>query len=171
MNISEWSVEHFDRIITSAGDDGSKLSVTKDAFVSDFVQAIMSGDLQLPVRDLEDEARAAFQRYVEPVRQARKNSLRTTMEHLVDALNDDTILGLNDPALDMAFLVGDGRDKILRLWSADDWEQFIMARYRNAADVTTAAAADDRLARQIVDAMRQRQATHTGDLAAGKVGV
>lgn len=167
MSIRDWSVEHFDRIVSVAGEGGSKVSETRELFISDFVQAIQSGDLRLPVRDLEEEGRAAFERYVEPERQRRKTSLRATMEYIVDCLNDDTILGTNDPALDMAFLVGDGRDKILRLWLDSDWELFIMARYRNAADVTAAAAADDRLAQKILDALRGRGLKFTGDLVEG----
>lgn len=167
MSVKEWAVEHFDRIVTSAGEGGSRVSETRELFISDFVRAIQSGDLLLPVRDLEEEARAAFDRFVEPERQRRKSSLRGTMEYIVDCLNDDTILGLDDPAFSMAFLVGDGRDKILRLWLDTDWELFIMARYRNAADVTASAASDDRLAQVILDALRSRGLTFTGDLAEG----
>ena len=88
------------------------------------------------------------------------------------ALNGETILGGQDPALHLAYPLGtsDGRDKVLSLWTREDWRNASMTRYRNAAEVTAAAQIFEEQATIIADRMLSAGAGTTGELLWWKGG-
>ena len=162
----DWLTSKFDAYVTDSGDDGSTVEKSRDAIAHAYSDAVETGDLGRWKSDLVTEGRALFDRFVKPVREQRKSAMRRDAEYLVDALNDETALGRDDPALAQAFPLGDGRDKTLRFWTAEDWRTATTERYRNAAAVTEAARRFDEAADLIVRALTGRGVNTTGDLFA-----
>jgi len=164
MTNRQWFIDQYDHIVAEAGDDGSEVDKTKDAVMHKYADGVETGDIERYTTNVTAEARALFDQFVKPERDRRRNEMRKSVEYLLDALMDGTILGVNDPKLDLSYAVGDGRDKTLRLWTQDDWQSATTARYRNAAQVTKAASAFDDDATRIVHAMQARGVRKTGDL-------
>lgn len=164
MTDSQWFVDQYDSYVERQGDDGSVLEKSRDYVAHAYADAVEAGWIGRLTVDLVVEGRNAFDRLVGPVRDRRRSGLRADMGHLHDALNGDTILGRDDPILSKAFLLGDGRDKTLRMWAVEDWQMAVRERYQNAATVTIAAAGFDTEAQQIIDAMQRQGARVTGDL-------
>ncbi len=161
----QWFVEQFDRYISSNTDDGAELAKSKDAVAHAYADAVESGEIERWQADVFTEGLALFDRHVKPIRERRKSAMRRDVEYLIDALKDGTMLGADDPVLNQAFPLGDGRDKTLRFWTAEDWRSATTERYRNAAAVTGAARRfDEELADLIVRALAGRGVNTTGDL-------
>lgn len=160
---TQWVMETYDRIIASGDESTMKLADARIAFLDAYETAVATGELDRMPLDVRAEADVLFEAVARPTRQARKNSLYGQMEYIVAALHDETVLGLDDPALMQAYPLGDGRDKILMFWSADDWQNATLIRYRKASESTSAAAIFDELAAQIIAAMRTRSARTTAE--------
>lgn len=148
----------YERIVADAGSDGITVKEAKDIAAQAFEHAVRSGEVALPDLDLYAVGAANFDRIVRPQRQARKTALHRDMETITAALSDETILGFDDPILHVAYPLGtqDGRDKVLALWTPEDWRNAAMTRYRNAAEVTAAAQIFDDQATRIAEAMSHR---------------
>ncbi len=156
----------YDRIVNEAGDQGITVKDAQARLAEAYQQGIESGEIQRPDEDLFAEGKGLFDRIIRPTRQQRKNSLQRDMEHITSALNGETILGDHDPALHLAYPLGtsDGRDKVLSLWTREDWRNAAMTRYRNAAEVTAAAQIFEEQATIISDRMLAAGAGTTGEL-------
>lgn len=159
-----WFVEQFDAIVAAGGANGSVFEKSRDAVVHRYIDGLDSGEFDAYESDRVSETRGLFDRLVKPVRDHRKSSMRKSAEYLIDALNDATVLGNDDPALAQAFPLGNGRDKTLKFWTSDDWRAAATERYRNAAAVTEAARSFDALADLIAAALIRRGVNTTGDL-------
>jgi len=164
MTDRQWFIEQYDAIVKNSGDDGSEVDKTKDAVAHVYADGVETAEIERWATDLVAEGRALFDQMVKPERDRRRNEMRKSVEYLLDTLADGTILGVNDPKLDLSYAVGDGRDKTLRLWTQDDWQSSTTARYRNAAQVTRAASTFDDGATKIIRAMQARDVRKTGDL-------
>lgn len=162
----EWFIREYDRIVAEQSDQGMTVEKMRDALSHRYADAVERGESRY-VDDIVDEGRALTNRFVSPVRDARRMSFRKNVGDIIDALNGDTILGRDDPRLDQAFPIGDGTDKTLRYWSADDWTDATTERYRNAASATASAAEFDELSQVIVGALRSRNVRLTGELFPG----
>lgn len=162
----EWVIGAYDKFVADHPDDGSPLEDSRDAIAAAYTKAVDSGDTRWTL-DLLAEGRLLFDRAVKPVRSGRRGSLVGDGKYLLSALNDETILGPNDPQLGQAYPLGmkDGRDKTLRHWTQEDWQQASLARYRNAAEVTKAAQEFDvEVSAEFIKAMRARGVAMTGEL-------
>lgn len=166
MNGKEWIEREYDAIAAEYGDDGITQKEARDLLAQRYEDAVRCGEVDRDELDLYDEGKQLFDRVVSPMRNRRKNALQNDMQLIVDAMNDDTILGRDDPLLDIAYPLGtpDGRDKILRLWTREDWRRAQITRYSNAAEVTAAAHAFAELAESIVAGMARKNADTTSGL-------
>lgn len=163
----EWAMDEYDRLVAELADaDGLPLGEAAKEFQRRYIGALQHGKIQRPQADDWQDGVHLFNRVVKPGRDRRSKGLATEMEYIRDALNDDTILGRDDPRFQQAHRLGtaDGRDKILGLWSVDDWRNVAMIRYRNAAEATAAAAKFDQLQQEITAAMQRRGVAATWDL-------
>lgn len=160
----EWFIDAYDRIVEEAGDDGLDVGKAKDAVAQAYADAVETGEIDPVGRSPIEEGHLYAEKWINGTRTTRKAGLRRSMQEILDALSGETILGTEDPYLAQAFALGDGRDKTLRAWTEDDWQIAIVERYRNAAEVTAAAAEFDALARQIIDRLHARGVRTTGDL-------
>ena len=137
-----------------------------DAVAGAYIEAVNKGAPRWQ-EDLESEARALFARFIYPIRKARRASLMRDGAYLLDALNGDTILGVNDPLLDQPFPLGtpDGQDKALRFWT---WEDWTTARDERKAGAVAAQVAADRfdveVAERFIALLRGPNVRQTGDL-------
>lgn len=170
MTHKEWFVEAYDRHVSESGNYGSAVEKSRDATAHAYADAVEAGEQERYAPDLVSEGRALFDQFVKPERDRRKSSMRRSMEYLLDALNDGTILGVDDPSLAMAFPLGDGRDKTLAHWTAEDWRAATTERFRNAAKVTEAASDFDEQAEKIVRFMQDRQAATVASLFTAELG-
>lgn len=155
MHDEQWFIERYDGYVASEV-DGASLEKSRDAVAQAYVSAVEAGEIERWREDITEEGRYLFDRIVKPTREKRRNSMRKSMDYLLDALRGDTILGPNDPVFVLAYPLGDGTDKTLGNWSQDDWRNATTERYRNAASATEAARQFDLAASQIADAMASR---------------
>lgn len=141
MSNDEWLIDTYEKIVTQSGAGGITVKDARDRVAQAYEVAIRSGELKQPEIDLYAEGLVCFDQAVRPRRKARTMSLHNDMQRIVEALSDETILGLDDPILHIAYPLGtrDGRDKILALWTSKDWSNAAITRYRNAAEVTASA--------------------------------
>lgn len=166
MSTEEWMIHTYDSIVASAGTEGITVKEARELAAERYEAAIRSGEIERYELDLFAEGGGIFDRVVRPQRQSRKSSLNRDMETINAALNDETILGSDDPILHIAYPLGtaDGRDKVLTLWTREDWRAASMTRYRNAAEVTASAQIFDELSTRIVDRMLTSGVDTTGEL-------
>lgn len=160
--IDNWIVHNFDRIVRSSGADGMKLADAKLAVAERVTEAIATGEYQPTVSEI---AEALVDRDVTPERRRRSRALSHEVEYIISALNGETILGADDPKLWVAYPLGDGRDKVLALWTADDWKSSRQVRGEKVADAIAADQIYGELVDQVVSAMVAANASTTVDLA------
>lgn len=163
-----WITRTYDNIVTESGEDGIPLKETREEFARRYENAVRSGELDRPETDLNDEGLSLFDRIVKPERRRRSRKLIDEIEAIVSALQGETILGRDDPLLGIPCPLGDtnGRDKVLGLWTAEDWRNATIIRYRKAAEMTGAAAIFDEQAAHIERALVSRAVQKTYDLFA-----
>lgn len=160
----EWLIETYERIVAEAGDDGITVKESRELVAQAYEAAVRSGEIARPEIDLYDEGLTGFDKAVRPRRRARSSSLHRDMETITRAIAGETILGADDPILHVAYPLGtdDGRDKVLALWTAEDWRSSAMTRYRGAAEVTAAAQIFDEQAALIARQILARNCVTTG---------
>lgn len=161
----QWFLETYDRYVEDNGLDGVTLEKARVAVVNACVEAVESGVEERWENSLALDAAREFNRHVKPERDRRRSAIRKDCEHILAALADDTILGIDDPILRTAYPVGTGVDKTLFYWTREDFREATHERYRNAADVTAAAKEFDlEYAQRFITAMAHRQAAYLGEL-------
>jgi hypothetical protein len=162
----EWIEREYDRIVAEHGEDGATQKESRELAAQRYEDAVRCGEVERESEDLYREGLHLFDRVIRPLRNRRKTSLQNDMDTIVAALNDETILGNEDPILHVPYPMGttDGRDKVLSMWTREDWRQSSMTRYRNAAEVTLSAQAFDERAAVISDRMLAKGAATLGDL-------
>lgn len=163
----EWFIETYDGFVSDSRDDGAALEKCRDAVATAYADAVESGTADRWTPDLVTEGRALFNQFIEPERERRRTSVKRSWRNLLDALSGETILGRDDPALALAYPIGDGTDKTLFYWTAEDFQAATMERFRNAAAATEAAAEFDReYASAFIAAMKRRNVAYFGALFA-----
>ena len=166
MNEHDWFEHAYDEIV-SVERDGIEQDKLRDALARDYLDAVDRGEVEPP--SAMDHARAKADQYMRPIRRKRKASFRKDIEHLLDALNDETILGADDPQLQQAVPVGNGRDKKLAFWTAEDWMTAVNVRQQNVQRAAEAATELSELATAAISAMSSRNAAMFGDMYVGAV--
>lgn len=160
----QWLKETYDRIVAEAGDEPLTVKEIRERLAIAYAEAVDAGELERPITDLFDEGLGLFDRFIRPEREARRSKLLTDFEHILAAINGETILGQDDPMLDQAYPLGSGSDKTLRMWTADDIEFAVVTRYRKASEATASAAAFDKAASELRQTMLRRSVNQLGDL-------
>ena len=161
-NEEQWLWNTYDRIVASGDEATMKFGDARLAVINEVENALTSGELT--ISDHRTIATLLVDQEIKTGRKARRARLADEMEWIIAALADETVLGVNDPLLAQAYPLGDGRDKILMFWSADDWRNASLIRYRKASEATGSAAIFDELAGQIIAAMQTRRANKVADL-------
>lgn len=166
MTPEDWMLAAYDQVVSAAGDDGITVKESQTRLAEMYQQAVSAGEVDRPEDDIFAEGKGIFDRIVRPARQHRKTALLKDMETIAAALGGETVLGDFDPALRMAYPLGssDGRDKVLGLWTREDWRNASMTRYRNAAEVTAAAQIFDEQATTIANRMLAAGVNTTSEL-------
>jgi hypothetical protein len=164
MTDREWFIETYDAAVDETGDDGASLEKARDVVAHEYAEAVESGAQPRHAPDLVEEGRILFNEFIGAERKRRKESMREQVAYLLDAFESEDGAYV-DPILAQAYPLGDGTDKALRYWNADDWGGARTTRYRKAAEATKAADLFDReTVDPMLDAMRSRNARTTGDL-------
>ncbi len=151
--------EAADEATKAAGKDGSNRKDIETVVIAAMRERIEDGDIDPP--DVE----AAVKRSLDRLDKSRRTS-DEEFRYICDALADGTILGVNDPMLDLMAVVGtgDGLRKINRYLTAIDLDDMTTYRRRKALEHTAAygryADAVDALKQE----MRARNATMIGDM-------
>lgn len=165
MSDKDWSIAIYDEIISERPDEGMLLEESRDAFAHKVADAILLGHIKRPgLSDLE-MGRILFKRHIEPARSRRRQSMKRDMEYVLAWLTGDPEEEADMAAVcARAYMLGNGSDKTLNYWTAEDFEAATIERYRNAAAATKAAADFDQLARQIINFLTERGAPMVGRL-------
>lgn len=170
MTDRDWIIATYDEIVAAHADAGVRVEEARVEFMARYAEAVTSGAVSGQAFDDMEIGAILFDQVVRPARSQRRSSWKSNLGYLGSILLGEEVDGdLVDPILNMAFPVGDGSDKTLRLWSEEDWKQSVVSRYRNAADATAAAAEHDRLVGAILDAFATTGAVFTRDLFANAV--
>lgn len=153
-------MDFYDEYVRSVDDPaGVKVSDVKMA-IWDQVKALVSAS----DRDLDRETSALVNMSVTSERSKRSRSLPQHLDRLLNGIPEAG--EYVDPMLDMAFGLGDehGVDKTLRNWTAEDFYNLTVVRYRVAAETTKAASQFDEIAQQLVSRMRAMGAFTVGEV-------
>lgn len=155
----EYSLVVFDRIVADHGAEAVKLKESRSEFAAEYQRDVMAGRVARVEQSLLTEGEALFDRYVRPERDRRSKGKHGFAENIAASL-----LGNEEPMLDLAVPVGDGTDKILRFWSHSDWDNSIRVRDRQAQDAVEAADEHRAYARTVIAALVDAGAAYTGEL-------
>jgi len=164
---SQWFIETYDRIVREASEAGEEIALKEimQRVAEAFAEAVESGEVTRMSASAFDEGMMLASEFIKPERTARKARLLNELDYIIDASEDETILGVNDPVFDQACPLGNGGDRTLGLWTNEDFNYAIRNRYRKASESTAAAAAFDVAASRIQNLMIVRNATYVRDLA------
>jgi hypothetical protein len=138
-------IDLYDQTIQGAGEEGMKVAEGRDKVVAAVTADPDAFDLP-PTSELH---RAYVEKVINGERSSRKGRRLAYFQTCHDALNDMTIMGRDDPILDLAMRTGerDGVDKALRFFGVEDWLEVLGA----SADNVRAAIIADRDLRAIVN--------------------
>lgn len=148
----EFIREVYDEITDAAGEDGIKRADAHDLVVERVRSAINEGLIDPP-----DGVGAAVERTMRATDGARRGDLSEAILDAAAALNDETILGRNDPRLRQAFAVGEHMRKSLRFCDQSDLDAMVSARRKN---MSNAVASFEKFASAIDDLKATMQAAH-----------
>lgn len=166
VNIGQWFINKYDLYVESVG-GAVPLEQTREALDEAYRAAVNAGEITRAVVTMRDESRQMTREHIEPLRNRRRTALFNDGLLFVAVIEGETLLGDDDPYLGLAYPLGDGTDKTLRYWTAEDWESSVLERYRNAAAVTDAARRYDvELASKMVAALRAAGVRTTGEIPA-----
>lgn len=155
----EYSISTFDRLTAEHGSESVPLANSRVAFRHQYKRDVMSGNIERVELTLDSEADTLWDRYVRPERERRAKGKHGFAENIARSL-----LGSEDPHLDLAVRIGDGTDKVLRYWTTEDWMYSIRVREKDAQDAVDASQEHKNYAMRVVESMRENSAQFTGDL-------
>lgn len=138
---------------------GVKVAAARDAIRPEVRKLVAKGK-----RDLDLETDMLLDTVLRSARSDRSRSLKRDLEFLLDAFSEDEHYA--DPMLQQAYRLGDqaGIDKVLRHWTAEDFANLVVTRYRVAAESTAAAVALDKTTQRVLERMRVAGVAHVGDV-------
>lgn len=161
----KWFQEAYDTVVLAAGEDGLKYPGIRAAVAERYRSAIEAGELDRFAPDVLTEAASLFDSFTPKIRRARKADLVANMDWILWAVNDPEMCSAyEDSCLALAYPLGDKRDKILKLWTVEDWGLANMTRYEKARQSRAAAELFDARQKEITAQMTARGARITGDL-------
>lgn len=158
---NDWFSHAYDEVVGSEV-DGIGRDKLRDELAHGYLNAVERGEVRLPSE--MDMARAKADQYLRPIRKGRTESFRRDIQNLLEALHDETILGVDDPRLQQAVPVGDGKDKRLSYWTVQDWMTAVKVRQRNVQRAAEAATDFTEIAEAMVGEMARRNVRTTGDM-------
>jgi hypothetical protein len=136
--------------------------------------SIVPAVIELTANDERDpiaEAEALIDAVMDRVRRHRRETLKEQVEYVLDSLFMSGEDGAHiDPLLDVGYGLGSakGDDKLLRLWTREDFRNLMLTAYRNAGDVMAAAVALDAVLQRLIEVMEAQDAETVGDLHSGE---
>lgn len=163
-NIEAYIIDVYDKYVASEGDLGAAVETSRDAVAHQYASDVENGVIERPEVDLVEEGRRLFNQAVTRTRGGRREAFKKNVEYILDALADETILGPSDPIFSEPHPLGDGRDKVLGLWTAEDWLGAVNERNSNAVAAAAAAHEFEVVARQVVDHLKKASARTTRQL-------
>lgn len=159
----------YDLAVKRAGLDGIKVADARAEVVDEVTRMLVAGELD-PLGPTE-QAEAIVDRSLVPGRKARRAALHSEVEYLLDALADGTILGRDDPRLAQALPLGDGRDKTLALWAADDWQAALNVRRSKRDELTASVQIFEEAVTTVITAMQTSGSATIADLFSNRSGL
>lgn len=159
-----WFIARYHDVVAEAGNEGIDIDKARDRVAQIYADSIENGSIDRLVDGLVEEGRKRFNEWVGPHRTKQRANFRKELEYLIDVLNDNTSMGPNEPVLHAAFPLGDGRDKILGLWSPEDWIRAVNERNSNAVKSAAAAHEFQVMAGKVVERMRADDVNTTSEL-------
>lgn len=156
----------YDQYMNQAG-GALKYEDVREKLVPDMVNLLQQRD-----RDLETEARTLIKTALDSTRRTRSNSMRKSLEDILDYLADPEEAALSvQPIMECAFPLGDGQDMTLKYWRIEDFFDSLVVRYREAAASTEAAKQYDEAVSALTALMRSTGARTVGDLITEEVSL
>lgn len=160
----QWFINAYDRAAREEG-AASTPEKLRDAVARLYAEGVDLGKLTRVQRTVDDEGRDLAAKYVNVERGRRRTSILEDGAHLLAALRDETILGRNDPYLDMAYPIGDRTDKTLRFWTSADWGRSRKERHANSEKVRAAAIRyDEEVVTPMIAELEKHGVVTTGEL-------
>lgn len=163
-DLEQWFISVYDEFVDGEGEEGATVEESRAEVARQYAEAVEQKRIARHTRDLTTEGRDLFDKFVKPARTRRRQSFRADIQFILDDLAGKTILGRDHPIFSEAFPVGDGRDKTLGFWTADDWQDAINERNSNAVAVAAAAHEFQIAARSVIARLQSTGASITSDL-------
>jgi hypothetical protein len=161
MNHHDVIAVRYAELADAAGADGVKRTEATAAIAAELEALTAAGDLALSI-DYEALVRSELAAIDNLDRKQQADRLQIAR----DALDNQTILGPNDPMLDAVCAVGGGVRKTYRYLDVDDLLAIIERKQRHAADATAAAQRVTALVMDLLRAMRGQAVDSLGELFA-----
>ena len=152
--MTEQVIALYDRIVLHSGSDGLRVAEAIDKTAAE----VESDPRAYPLPSRSELIANWVAATVHTERKSRANRRSSLFQRVHDALTGQTVMGLDDPILDVAMRTGsaDGLDKSLRHFAVDDWLLILGA---SAENVESAVAAD-RALRTVVNPIISAYAAH-----------
>ena len=147
--------DRYQRFVGARGRDGAKRL--------DAVTAI-ADQLRDEGVDLHDVYEQIVAKVVADLDSRDRERQQDTLGWAVDALNGDSIMGRDDPILDLVCAVGGGVRKAYRFLDYEDLQAIVTAKARHLNDSATALALTSERVQALTAAMRTRHVDMLGDL-------
>lgn len=154
----------YDDLILDSGDDGRKVADAREELVT----AVLDDPDSFDLPDTPQLVRAFVEGVITDTRNSRARRRLTLFQACHDAVSGLTVMGRDDPILDLALRVGtsDGLDKSLRHFSVEDWLDVLGASAANVEDAINADRNLRALVNPIVAAYGRKRATRLEDMFA-----
>jgi hypothetical protein len=155
-------MDAYDRIILAAGEAGMKVADAR----TELAELVAGEHAAWDVPTLPTLLRAYVENVVNNQRNARAWRRNTMFRACHDAVTGLTILGRDDPILDLAMRTGtvDGVDKATRHFQVEDWLDVLSASAQNTANAIEADQDLRALVNPIISAYARRAAQTFEDL-------
>ena len=155
----EYTLTVWNRLVAEHGADPVQLADSRAQFATEYQRDVMAGRVTRLERSLIAEGEALFDKHVRPERDRRAKGKHGFAENIANSL-----LGNEDPHLDLAVPLGNGSDKTLRYWTREDWYDSIKVREKSAQDTVDAAAEHKMYAMRVIESLAHSNAAYTGQL-------
>lgn len=147
----------YDAIVNDSGRDGAKVAEVRGVVTAE----VVADPEQFGIPTVETLIEAYVGAVIGDQRNSRARSRIALFHQCHDAVTGMTLMGKDDPVLDIALRTGtsDGLDKSLRHFTVEDWLDVLGASARNVADAIEA----DKELRETVNPIIAAYATRGAD--------
>ncbi len=162
----DWFIHTYDDVL---GEAGGALPVGKlrDEVAGRYADAVAAGQFHSVTITEFELGQLLYDMAVRPARSKRKKQFKRDLDWIVDSITNPDEGILIEPILSAGYPVGDGTDKALRYWLAEDFARARVERYRNASDVMAAARDFDEAADRVIAQIERAGVITVGDLFRG----